>query len=217
MKNRRVFYIIFFTVLVVAFYFVLKQIIPGYGVRQFQVLNEVKPFSFTSQDGRTVSNQDVQGKVYVAEYFFTTCPGICPMLNTNMKKIYDRFKNEPNFMILSHTCDPDNDNVSRLKWYADSMQVDQGKWLFLTGSKDSLYNTARISYLLDDPKNNLQNIHEQFLHTQFFALVDKNGRLRKKIYDGLKKKEIKELEEDIAVLLKEPATSGRFVNNLFSK
>jgi protein SCO1 len=73
-----------------------------------------------------------------------------------------------------------------------------------------------VSYLLDDPKNNLQNINEQFLHTQFFALVDKNGRVRKKIYDGLKKKELKELEEDIAVLLKEPANTQGFVNNLFT-
>jgi protein SCO1/2 len=201
---------------VVAFYFVLRAIIPGYGVRSFQVLNDVKPFSFTSQEGKTISERDVEGKVYVAEYFFTTCTGICPILNDNMKNIYDKFRNEPDFMILSHTCDPANDSVGKLKAYADSLQVDHSKWLFLTGSKDSLYNAARVSYLLDDPKNNRQNIEEQFLHTQYFALVDKNGKVRKKIYDGLKKKELKELENDIAVLLKEPANKTRFVNNLFT-
>lgn len=205
----------FFIVLVVVFYFVLKNVIPGYGERSFQVLNEVKPFSFTSQDGKTITQQDVDGKVYVAEYFFTTCKGICPNLNNNLKAIYNKYKDEPDFLILSHTCDPANDSVGRLKQYADSLQVSSPKWLFLTGRKDSLYNTARISYKLDDPKNNLQNIDEQFLHTQFFALVDKNGKVRKKIYDGLKKKELAELEEDIAVLLKEPANKTRFVNNIF--
>lgn len=216
MKRKGVFYLIFFIVLIVGFHFTLKQVIPGYGVRSFQVLNDVKPFSFTNQEGKQISEHDVQGKVYVAEYFFTSCTGICPILNDNMKNIYNKFKNEPNFLILSHTCNPETDNVTTLKKYADSLKVDNSKWFFLTGSKESLYNAARISYLLDDPKNNMQNIDEQFLHTQYFALVDKNGKVRKKIYDGLKKNELMELEKDIAVLLKEPASQTRFINNLFT-
>jgi protein SCO1/2 len=216
MSRKSIFYLVFFVVLIVGFYFILKQIIPGYAERSYQVLNQVQPFSFTNQEGKRISEHDVEGKVYVAEYFFTTCTGICPILNNNMKNIYEKYKNEPNFLILSHTCNPETDDVARLKAYADSMKVDNSKWFFLTGSKDSLYNTARVSYLLDDPKNNLQNISEQFLHTQFFALVDKNGRVRKKIYDGLKKNELKELENDIAVLLKESASKPRFVNNLFN-
>jgi protein SCO1/2 len=216
MTKKRLFYVGFFVLLIVGFYFTLKQVIPGYGERSFQVLNDVKPFSFTNQEGKTISERDVEGKVYVAEYFFTTCTGICPILNNNMKNIYDKFKDEPNFLILSHTCDPANDSVGKLKSYADSMQVSANKWHFLTGSKESLYNAARVSYLLDDPKNNMENIQDQFLHTQFFALVDKNGKVRKKIYDGLKKNELKELEKDIAVLLKEPASRSRFVNNLFT-
>jgi protein SCO1 len=216
MSKKSIFYIAFFTLLIIAFYFTLKRLIPGYGQESFQVLNTVKPFYFTNQEGKRVTERDVQGKVYVAEYFFTTCTGICPILNDNMSKIYQKFKNEPNFLILSHTCDPENDSIGRLKRYADSLNADPGKWMFLTGSKDSLYSAARVSYLLDDPKNNLENIDEQFLHTQFFALVDKNGRVRKKIYDGLKKKELKELEEDITILLKEPAGSGRAASNLFT-
>jgi len=215
MSKKWMFYIIFFTLLVVGFYFTLAKLIPGYADKKFQVLNYVQPFSFTNQDGQLFSQQDVLGKVYVAEYFFTTCPSICPIMNTNMKKIYESYKDEPDFLILSHTCDPDHDNVNRLKVYADSMNVNTKKWIFLTGRKDSLYNTARVSYLLDDPKNNSQNIEQQFLHTQFFALVDKNGNVRKKIYDGLKKDELQELKKDIAVLLKEP-THKRFVNNSFS-
>ena len=216
MSKKAKFYIIFFTVLVVGFFFVLKAIIPGYGEKKFQVLNQVKPFTFTSQDGKMISERNVNGKVYVAEYFFTSCTGICPILNSNMKNIYEKFKGEPDFLILSHTCDPETDSVARLKQYADSLEVDNSKWLFLTGTKESLYNAARVSYLLDDPKNNMENIKDQFLHTQFFALVDRNGKVRKKIYDGLKKNELKELEKDIAVLLKEPATETRFSNNLFN-
>lgn len=215
MSKKLVFYLVFFSVLVVVFFFVLKAIIPGYGVKSFSVLNQVKPFTFTNQEGKLISEQNVQGKVYVAEYFFTSCTGICPELNTNMKDIYEKYKNEPDFLILSHTCDPETDSVVRLKKYADSLKVDNEKWLFLTGTKENLYNAARVSYLLDDPKNNLENIEDQFLHTQFFALVDKNGKVRKKIYDGLKKKEMRELENDIDVLLKEPATQSRFSNNLF--
>ena len=216
MSKKGIFYLVFFTVLVVGFFFVLKAVIPGYGDKKFQVLNQVKPFTFISQDGKLISERNVEGKVYVAEYFFTSCTGICPILNYNMKNIYEKYRNEPDFLILSHTCDPETDSVSRLKQYADSLKVDTNKWLFLTGSKENLYNAARVSYLLDDPKNNLQNIKDQFLHTQFFALVDRNGQVRKKIYDGLKKNELKELEEDIAVLLKEPATKTRFSNNLFN-
>lgn len=216
MSRKAKFYVVFFTVLVVGFFFVLKAVIPGYGQRKFQVLNQVKPFTFTNQDGRLISERSVEGKVYVAEYFFTSCTGICPILNDNMKTIYEKYKNEPDFLILSHTCDPETDSVARLKKYADSLKVDDNKWLFLTGSKENLYNAARVSYLLDDPKNNMENIKDQFLHTQFFALVDRNGKVRKKIYDGLKKNELRELEKDIAVLLKEPATETRFSNNLFN-
>lgn len=131
-----------------------------------------------------------------------------------MKDVYDKYKGESNFIILSHTCDPENDSVARLKQYADSLQVDTKKWWFVTGRKDSLYTAARISYLLDDPQNNVKDIKDQFLHTQFFALVDKSGKVRK-IYDGLKKEELAELETDLPNLLKEPATKSRFANNMF--
>jgi protein SCO1/2 len=214
MRRKLIFYVAFFVVLVIAFYYALTQVIPGYGDVKLPVVNRVQPFNFTNQDGQLVTERHMEGKVYVAEYFFTTCPSICPMLNTNMKKIYDEYKDEPGFMILSHTVDPDNDNPARLKWYADSMHVNTQKWVFVTGRKDSLYQAARNSYLLDDPQNNVQNISDQFLHTQFFALVDRMGRVRK-IYDGLKKDEIEELKKDIKRLLKEKNTQERFSNNMF--
>ena len=192
----------FFVILFVGFYFVIARLIPGYGKITLPVLNDVRPFSFIDQRGDTITNKDVAGKVYVAEYFFTTCKGICPKLNTNLKSVYEKYKDEPGFLILSHSVDPVTDSVGRLKIYADSLGVDVNHWIFLTGNKDSLYMAARESYLLDDPKNNLTPISEQFIHTQFFALVDKTGNVRK-IIDGLKKDELREMDEAIDQLLKE--------------
>lgn len=119
-----------------------------------------------------------------------------------MKKVYEHFKNEPGFLILSHTSDPKHDSPERLKRYSDSMGVATSKWIFLTGRKDSLYKQARFSYLIDDPKNNLKNPDEDFLHTQFFALVNKEGKVVK-IYDGLKEKEVDRLIKDAEQLLKD--------------
>jgi len=206
----------FFVLLVFGFYFTLTRLIPGYGDKKFLVLNYVKPFSFINQDGRRIDQSDVSGKVYIAEYFFTTCKSICPIMNKNLQQIYEQYKDNPGFVILSHTVDPETDSVGRLKYYADSLKVNTARWWFLTGSKDSLYDAARTSYLVDDPKNNSENIEEQFLHTQFIALVDKNGQVRRKIYDGLKKDELEELKNDIGVLLNEPPGQGRFSNNIFS-
>lgn len=202
MSRKAKFYIIFFTLMAVGFYVALTQVIPGFGKVKLPVLSYVKPFSFINQDGQRVTNQDISGKVYVAEYFFTTCKGICPVLNTNMRDIYEAYKNESDFVILSHTCDPETDTVAKLKRYSDSMKVNTARWWFVTGRKDSLYLTARNSYLLDDSENNLQNIDDEFLHTQFFALVDKQAQVRK-IYDGLKQEELQQLKKDIADLLKE--------------
>ena len=202
MSKKSLFYILFFAGLFLAFYFVLTRIIPGFGNVQMPVLSYVQPFSFKDQDGRLITNKDVAGKVYVAEYFFTTCKGICPKMNNNLKLVYHQFRDEPDFLILSHSVDPETDSVGRMKIYADSLQVDSRRWIFLTGRKDSLYHAARVSYLLDDPKNELASKENQFIHTQFFALVDRNGQVRK-IYDGLKNEEIASLESDIRQLLKE--------------
>jgi protein SCO1/2 len=214
MKNKTLIYIVFFILLFVGFYYGLKIAIPGYGQVKMPVLSYVQPFSFTSQYDQPVTQKDVAGKVYLAEYFFTTCKGICPKMNNNMKKLYAIFKDEKDFYILSHTVDPETDTVGRMKRYADSLGVTTPNWLFLTGRKDSLYQAARISYLLDDPSNGHGKIEDQFIHTQFFALVDKNGRVRK-IYDGLKSDELAELEKDIPQLLNEKP-DGSFVHSIFN-
>lgn len=202
MSKKGWIYTLFFVTLAFGFYFVLAQIIPGYSTPKVLPISFIRPFSFTTQDGKTFTEKDVAGKVYVAEYFFTTCKTICPVMNTHMKEVYNEFKNEKDFLILSHTCDPETDSVAQIKKYADSMQVDTHRWVFLTGRKDSLYNTARISYTIDDPNNNLKKLEDQFLHTQFWALVDRNGDVRK-IYDGIKYNEVKKMISDTKKLLKE--------------
>jgi protein SCO1/2 len=184
--------------------------------------NNVQPFSFVNQNGKTITEKEVDGKVYVAEYFFTTCKGICPKMNANMRRVYDAYKTDSNFMILSHSCMPETDSVPLLKQYEAKMlngKLDKNKdgsykivydslkdnkpipansnWIFVTGDKTSLYDMARHSYLIDNNKpDTAQNIADQFIHTQLFALVDKQTRVRG-IYDGLKEEEMQKLLKDI--------------------
>lgn len=201
MTKKNWIYIGFFTVLILGFYFALTQLIPGFSKGGTPPVSYVRPFSFLNQDGKRVTNKELEGKVFVAEYFFTTCKGICPKMNNNMRKVYEALKEENDFIILSHTCDPETDSVPIMKKYADSMNVNTDRWWFLTGRKDSLYTAARISYTIDDPANNLKSLDDDFMHTQFWALVDRNGDV-KKIYDGLKDREVKELIADAKKLLK---------------
>lgn len=200
--SKRTFYIIFFTGLVIAFYFIITSLVPEFKKKGLPVIGKLTPFAFTSQLGKQVTENDVKGKVFVASYFFTTCKGICPEMNGNLKKVYEQFKNEKDFLILSHTSDPAVDSVPRMKQYAEAFGADPAKWIFLTGRKDSLYNMARFTYAIDDPANNLKSVDDIFLHTQFWALVNKKGEIRK-IYDGLKMSEVNSLIKDIKKALKE--------------
>jgi protein SCO1/2 len=201
MSKKGLIYILFFVVLLGGFYAAMIKFTDFEEVK-LPVLNSVQPFSFVKQDSTVVTQKDLANRVYVAEYFFTTCKGICPKMNKNMQVVYEKFKNNPNFLILSHTVNPENDSVSVLKRYADSLGASPNNWWFLYGSKTDLYKSARESYLLDDPKNSSKNIDDQFLHTQFFALVDKQGRVRG-IYDGIKKDEVDQLMLDIEEIIKE--------------
>lgn len=204
MSKKNWFYIGFFLVLVAVFYFTLTKIIPGFGKKNVPPISFVRPFSFINQDGQRFTEKDVAGKVFVAEYFYTTCPGICRIMNNKMKLVYEALKDYDDFLILAHTSTPEIDSAAQLKHYADSMKVDTRHWVFLTGRKDSLYNMARVSYTIDDPVNNLKSIDDQFIHTQLWALVDRNGDVRK-IYDGLKESEVNKLIRDAKKLLKDKA------------
>lgn len=201
MRKKAVRYLLFFGVLLAGFYIAMIQLTDFEKVK-LPVLNTVQSFQFLRQDSNMVSQKDIGNRIYVAEYFFTTCKGICPKMNKNMKAIYEKYKSNPDFLILSHTVNPETDSLPVLKRYADSLGASATNWWFLTGSKKDLYKSARESYLLDDPKNSSKNIEDQFLHTQFFALVDREGRVRG-IYDGIKKDEVETLLHDINELIKE--------------
>ncbi len=215
MNKKLISYLLFFTALVLVFYYFLFRGTDKWKSK-LPVISYVRPFHFTNQDGQVFTDKDMLGKVCVVEYFFTTCKGICPKMNANMKTVYAAFKDEPNFLIVSHTCNPETDSAARLKVYADSMKIDTKKWVLLTGRKDSLYQIARSAYLLDDPKNNVEKIEDQFIHTQFFALVDKDGKVRGQVYDGLKQSELDRLKKDIKSLLAEKAGTSNFVSGVFT-
>ncbi len=214
MSKKQWLYTGFFAVLLVVFYFFIFWG-TGYGTKKISLIRSIKNFTFVNQDGQYFSEQDMLGKVSVVEYFFTTCTSVCPRMNKYMDEVYDEFKDEKDFQIVAHTSLPAIDTVARLKRYADSLNINTKKWVLLTGRKDSLYSMARNVYGLDDPNNQVVDIKDDFVHTQFFRLVDKNGNVRGAVYDGLKKEDINLLKEDIKILLKEKQGGNSGAGNVF--
>ena len=165
--------------------------------------HRVRQFSFIDQEGKTITNEDVRDKIYVVEYFFTTCKGICPKMNENMHKVYEAFRGNENVMILSHTVDPVKDTVQALKEYSLRFDADTKQWLFLTGDKKELYDMARYSYLVtavDDTA--VVDIQSDFIHTDRFVLVDKTGHIRGQ-YKGTDIGSVNQMIGDMKELLKE--------------
>lgn len=214
MSKKAIGYLAFFVVLTGLFFYFVFAGTDNWKAK-LPTVSYVKPFSFVNQDGKTVTEDDLKGKVTVVEYFFTTCKGICPKMNKSIKKIYEQYKDEPDFLILAHTVQPEKDSIARLRFYADSMKIDTKKWVLVTGRKDSLYTAARTSYLLDDPANSVEKLDDQFIHTQFIALVDKSGNVRGGVYDALKQDEMKKLSTDIRDLLQEKVGPKGFVNGVY--
>lgn len=202
MSKKTIFYFAFFALLVLGFYVALSSVIPGFEKKRFPPISRVESFAFINQDGKPFTDKEMQGKVSVVNFFFTTCTSVCPRMNNNLKPIYEAFNDNPRVQFLSFTSDPARDSAARLKRYADSMGVNTAKWMFLTGRKDSLYKAARYSFKIDDPDNFVANEGVDFLHTQFVSLVNKKGEVVK-IYDGIKPSELKSMEDDIKNLLNE--------------
>lgn len=166
--------------------------------------HHVDTFSFYNQDGKLITQKDVAGKVYVAEYFFATCKGICPKMNENMTKVYRAYQGNPDVLILSHTVDPKNDTVAALKAYSQRFNADPKQWMFLTGDKKRLYDMARWSYLISAEDDTAGvSIDKDFIHDKHFVLVDRHGRLRGRFYDGLNPAQLDTLISDIHLLLEE--------------
>ncbi|WP_304516470.1 SCO family protein [Cecembia rubra] len=164
------------------------------------VYHKIADFSFTNQEGKEVNNSTVSGKIYVADFFFTTCPTICPIMKTQMLRVYDKFKDEPNFMILSHTLDPEHDTPELLKDYASKIGVeDDITWNFLSGDQEKIFEIGQTSYLTTAMSD--KNEPGGILHSGAFVLVDQDGRIRG-VYDGTKEEHVNKLMKDIPKLLK---------------
>lgn len=167
-------------------------------VQYVQKYHTIADFRFTNQNGKTVTQKDYEGKIYVADFFFTTCGSICPIMTTNMVDVQKAFANNPKVMLLSHTVFPENDSVPVLKAYAIKKGVNDKKWNLVTGDKKAIYTMARKSYLavkLGKPSE----IYDM-VHTENFVLVDQKRRVRG-FYDGTKKAEIQRLIDDVNWLL----------------
>lgn len=160
----------------------------------------VKPFMFINQYNEKVTEETVKGKIYVTDFFFTTCQSICPIMSSELERVYKRFENNPNILILSHTVSPEEDSINVLMDYAKLHGVKDKRWLFLTGEKKHLYDMARKGYLLNAEEGN--GDEDDFIHTQNFALVDKERHLRG-FYDGTDSLDISRLIIDINLLLEE--------------
>ena len=159
--------------------------------------HKVADFSLVNQNGQTITQEDYKDKIYVADFFFTTCLTICPIMTKNMGEVQEAIKNDPNIMLLSHSVTPQIDTVAQLKRYALEKGVIDSKWNLVTGNKKQIYELARKSYLA--VKNDGDGGPFDMIHTENFILVDKEKRIRG-FYDGTDREEIDRLLGDIKIL-----------------
>jgi len=169
----------------------------GYG-------HKIGEFSFLDQNGKEVTHENIKGKVFVAEYFFTTCGSICPIMNKQMQRVQRAYNREEDFKMLSFTVDPEVDDVEKMKEYALGHEANDAQWHFLTGNKKELYALARKSFFVLKPAEaeNLGDAGSDFIHTNNFVLVDKKKRIRG-YYNGTSVTSVDSLIHDISHLLKE--------------
>jgi len=169
-------------------------------IQHIKRFHKIDDFSLVNQNNEVVSNETFDGKIYVADFFFTTCPGICPIMKENMITLQNEFINDDNVLLLSHTVTPEIDSVSVLKKYSQEKGVIDSKWNMVTGDKKQIYNLARKSYLVaEDIESPIQY---DMIHTENFVLVDSKRRIRG-FYDGTDNDAMDNLINDIKILKKE--------------
>jgi protein SCO1/2 len=158
----------------------------------------VNDFSLTDQSGKTITRKDFKNSITAVDFFFTSCKGICPVMNSQMKRVYEKYKGNPQVQFISHTVNPEKDSVPVLAEYAQHYNADAKQWHFVTGDKPQLYDLARKSYMISDTQGN--GGKEDFVHSQNFALVDKEGHIRG-IYNGTDSTEVNRMMVEMDVLL----------------
>jgi protein SCO1/2 len=161
------------------------------------VYHTIADFTFVDQDSSSVTNETFKDKIYVADFFFTTCRTICPIMKTQMLRVYDSIQNDQDVLLLSHTIDPEYDTVALLHDFAERLGVKSNKWHFVTGNKDDIYKIAQTSYFATAMEDKSET--DGFIHSGAFVLVDKNRRIRG-TYDGTKEEAVNRLLADIRKL-----------------
>ena len=165
---------------------------------EYKNIHSIPSFSFTDQNGETVNEKTFDGKIYVADFFFTSCPGICKKLTANLSLVQKEFLNDDKVLLISHSVTPDTDSVARLKNYAMNNNVMNHKWRLVTGNKNEIYSIARESYFADEDMGVKKDAND-FLHTENMLLIDKHRRIRG-VYKGTSVAEINNLIADIKTL-----------------
>jgi len=170
------------------------------------IYQTISPFSYLNQDSLLVTDKDFDGKIYVADFFFTSCNTICPIMHRNMLDVYKKFKDNPKVKFLSHSIDIKYDLPSRLKTYATKLGVEGNQWEFVHGSRDSIFNIAAKNYLVSAFEDSSDP--QGLVHQGWFILVDTKKQLRG-AYDGTKSDQVKQLIEDMDKLLREEAANEK--------
>ncbi|MBD3889901.1 SCO family protein [Olleya marilimosa] len=160
--------------------------------------HKIPEFTLTNQDGQQITQKTFENKIYVTDFFFTSCPGICPKMTENMSVLQDAFKNDDQVLLLSHSVTPVKDSVSILKHYAEGKGVITNKWHLVTGDRKQIYDLGRQAYFVEEDLGN-KKTDDDFLHTENFVLIDKNKHIRG-IYNGLNKTAVQQLIADIKTL-----------------
>lgn len=183
-----------------------EEKLPIFGERIMEgkdtLYHTIPPFQFVDQDSSLVTNQTFNDKIYVSDFFFTSCRTICPIMKTQMLRVYDSIKNDPDVLLLSHTIDPEFDTVALLRDFANRLDVKSSKWHFVTGVKDSIYHVAQTGYFATALEDKTEP--DGFIHSGAFLLIDKERRIRGK-YDGTKEDDVNRLLKDIRRLKNEYA------------
>lgn len=168
---------------------------------KLDTFHKISPFELINQDGETISEKTFEGKIYVTDFFFTTCPGICPKMTNHMSLLQEAFIDDDEILLLSHSVTPEKDSVKVLKAYAEEKGILSKKWHLATGKREEIYRLGRKEYFVEENLGIQKDEHE-FLHTENFVLIDKQRHIRG-IYNGLNKTSLRQLIADIKTLKKE--------------
>ena len=204
--------LIVFTGIIIAYFLIKPKQLPVYNpsdinpklvdesLQGVNKLHRIGSFNLINQNGKTITEKDFEGKIYIADFFFVTCPTICPKMTKQMKRVYQKFESNSDVLILSHTVMPEHDSVPVLKEYEIKNEVSAPKWNFVTGDKKQIYNLARKSYFAAITEGD--GGVDDFIHTENFVLIDKEKRIRG-FYDGTSENDVDRLINDVSTLLNE--------------